>query len=341
MGYILSIDQSTSATKALLFNSKAQVVDRAAVDHAQFYPQRDWVEHDPLEIYQNTLKAIREVVTKSGIDKAEIVALAITNQRETVVLWDKQTGLPVYNAVVWQCRRGSQICKHLRDAGKESLVKERTGLLIDPYFSASGAQWIIENVEGVPGLIDQERLAVGTIDSWLIFKLTGGTVHVTDHTNASRTLLFNIIDKTWDNDLLDLFKVPKSAMPDALACDAIFGHTTVEGFFAEALPIAGVMGDSHAALFGQNCFNKGMAKATYGTGSSIMMNIGDRFSMSPEGVVTSVGYSMGNQTSYVFEGNIHCTGATIKWLIDDLQLINSSKESEQIATSVNDNNGCI
>ncbi len=337
--YILSIDQSTSATKAVLFNQEAKIIERETISHNQFYPQPEWVEHDPLEIYRNTLLAIKQVVEKNNISHDEIIALSITNQRETVVLWDKQTGLPLYNAVVWQCRRGAKICTSLREKGYEELIRSRTGLLIDPYFSASGVQWIIENVKGVDDLIQQNRLAVGTIDSWLIFKLTGGQVHATDHTNASRTLLFNIVNKKWDTEILELFHIPENAMPNALPCDAIFGYTSLDGFLRKEIPITGVMGDSHAALFGQNCFSKGMAKATYGTGSSIMMNIGNDFKLSPEGVVTSIGYSIGDETAYVFEGNIHCTGATIKWLVDDLELLSSSKESEQIATSVNSNNG--
>jgi glycerol kinase len=339
MKYLLSIDQSTTATKAILFDQSGKLVARENREHKQFYPQPEWVEHDPIEIYSNTVTAIRQVLEKSKLDQADVIALSITNQRETVVIWDKQTGLPVYNAVVWQCRRGTEICSNLREKGYDDLIKSRTGLLIDPYFSASGAQWVVENVAGVSELILQNRLAIGTIDSWLIYKLTEGIVHATDYTNASRTLLFNIIDKKWDTEILTLFHIPENALPEAMPCDSVFGYTTVEGLFNVEIPITGVMGDSHAALFGQFCFKKGMAKATYGTGSSIMLNIGNQFKLSPQGVVTSIGYSLNNETVYVFEGNIHCTGATIKWLVDDLELIATSKESEQVATSVGDNNG--
>ncbi len=339
MQYLLAIDQSTSATKAVLFNQEAQLVARETIGHKQYYPQPEWVEHDPMEIYNNTVSVIHKVIEKSNIEKSGIIALSITNQRETVVVWDKLTGLPVYNAIVWQCRRGARICADLREKGYENMIKSRTGLIIDPYFSASGAQWVIENVAGVGELIEQNRLAVGTIDSWLIFKLTNGQVHATDFTNASRTLLFNIIDKKWDEDILRLFNMPLTAMPKALPSDSVFGQTNIEGLFRNEIPITGVMGDSHAALFGQHCFKTGMGKATYGTGSSIMMNIGNQFRPAPQGIVTSIGYSLGNDTAYVFEGNIHCTGATIKWLADDLELISSSAESEQIATSVENNNG--
>lgn len=339
MKFLLAIDQSTAATKTLLFDQSGKLVAREDKAHRQFYPQPEWVEHDPMEIFNNTVSAIRDVIKKSSIDQADVIALSITNQRETVVLWDKQTGLPIYNAVVWQCRRGAAICSELRKKGYDDLIKSRTGLLIDPYFSASGAQWVIENVAEANELILQNRLAIGTIDSWLIFKLTEGKVHATDYTNASRTLLFNIIEKKWDKDILKLFHIPENALPEAMPCDAIFGYTVAEGIFKQQIPITGVMGDSHAALFGQFCFKKGMAKATYGTGSSIMLNIGNQFKVSPKGVVTSIGYSLNNETVYVFEGNIHCTGATIKWLVDDLGLISTSKESEQLATSVSNNNG--
>ncbi len=339
MRYLLSIDQSTSATKAVLFNQMAALIDSVSFEHRQYYPQPEWVEHDPVEIYNNTVRAVRQVVENNAVNRDEIAALAITNQRETVVVWDKQSGQPVYNAVVWQCRRGAQICKGLREAGYEDFIRERTGLVIDPYFSASGVQWIMENVQGVKELAEQHRLAIGTIDSWLIFKLTGGRNHATDHTNASRTLLFNIVEKKWDTEILSLFHIPRNALPEALPCNSLYGKTTLEGFFSNEIPITGVMGDSHAALFGQHCFETGMAKATYGTGSSIMMNIGSRFRIAPQGVVTSIGYSLDHNTTYVFEGNIHCTGATIKWLKDDLQLISSSEESETLAASVENNNG--
>ena len=278
------------------------------------------------------------MVEKSGCAAADC-SLALTNQRETVIVWNRLTGKPVCNAVVWQCMRGKDICDALKAAGKESLVKERTGLIIDPYFSGSGVKWILDNVAGARAAADRGELLMGNVDSWLIWKLTGGAVHATDYTNASRTLLFNVHKLDWDDDMLALFTVPRSMVPQALPCDAVYGETTVEGVFAEPVKIAGVLGDSHGALVGQMCFTEGLGKATYGTGSSVMVNIGRQYADAPEGLVTSVGFAALGQVFYGFEGNIHCTGATITWLKDKLQLIANPGEIEAVATSVPDNGG--
>jgi glycerol kinase len=337
--YFLSIDQSTSATKAVLFNTGARLVARANVDHGQYYPQPGWVEHDPVEIYENTFKAIRLVFEESGIAAGDVLGIAITNQRETVVVWDKHTGKPVYNAVVWQCNRGAAKCDELKQRGFESTFREKTGLVIDPYFSATGIAWILDNVTGAREKADNGDLLFGTIDSWLIWKLTEGQVHATDHSNACRTMLYNINSLSWDLELLQLLNIPEKMAPAIKYSDEIFGYTSAGGIFAKPVPIAGVLGDSHGALFGQNCFSPGMGKATYGTGSSIMMNIGNKPYKSPGGLVTSVGYALKNEVSYVFEGNIHCTGATIKWLQDDLKLIDNPGETETLAESVPDTGG--
>lgn len=249
------------------------------------------------------------------------------------------TGKPVCHAVVWQCQRGADICKELKDKGYSDLIQEKSGLLIDPYFSASGVKWILDNVEDAREQADKGELLMGTIDSWLIWKLTGGKVHATDYTNASRTLLFNIHTLDWDEELLKLFTVPRSMMPRPLPCDSIFGETTVEGIFPEGIQIAGVLGDSHGALAGQMCFEPGMGKATYGTGSSVMVNIGEEVVKAPQGLVTSVGFAACGKVFYAFEGNIHCTGATIKWLVEKLRLIESPAAIEQLALSVPDNGG--
>jgi len=336
---ILAIDQSTSGTKAIIFDSKGQLVYRCTESHKQYYPQPDWVEHDPDEIYEKTLLAIKNVLSQSGTDLTNIAAIAITNQRETVLVWDRKTSKPVYNAVVWQCQRGAEICKILKEKGYGKMVEAKTGLIIDPYFSATGLKWILENVEGVRKKAEVGELAFGTIDSWLIWKLTGGKVHATDYSNASRTMLFNIYELEWDKELLDLMSVPESMAPEVKYSDDIFGYTEINDVFDREIPITGVMGDSHAALFGQNCYKKGMAKATYGTGSSIMMNIGKKPMKSPEGLVTSIGWGCKSKIDYVFEGNIHCTGDTIKWLVDDLELISDANVSENLAKSVGDNNG--
>ena len=338
MNYIISVDQSTSATKAVLFNEHCQLVNRVNLAHKQYYPQPGWVEHDAEEIYQNTVDVIRKVVELSKNENVSY-SLAITNQRETVVVWNKFTGKPVYHAIVWQCQRGAAICNRLKEEGYTPLFQEKTGLLIDPYFAASGAKWILDNVEGARESAEKGELLMGTIDSWLIWKLTEGKVHATDYTNASRTLLFNIHTLDWDDELLELFTIPRNMMARPLPCDAVYGETTVEGIFESPVTIAGVLGDSHGALTGQMCFESGMGKATYGTGSSVMVNIGETAVKAPEGLVTSVGFAAGGKVFYAFEGNIHCTGATIKWMTDKLKLIESPAVIEQLALSVPDNGG--
>jgi len=337
--YILAIDQGTSATKAILFNQKGLIVHRCNRVHQQYYPNPGWVEHDPEEIYENTLKAIHDLLYEAKITGQQIMALAITNQRETALVWDKQTGKPVYNAIVWQCNRGSSLCNRLIKEGYEKIVKEKTGLVLSPYFSAAKIKWILDNVEGSRQKAKEGKLLFGTIDSWLVWKLTQGKKHVTDYSNASRTQLFNIKDLKWDEELLQIFTIPKTMTPNVKYSDEIFGYTTINGILEKEIPIAGIMGDSHAALFGQNCFKKGMAKATYGTGSSVMMNIGKNILQSKSGLVTSIAWGMDNYIEYVFEGNINCTGATIKWLVEDLELIPDSKISEKIAASIDSNGG--
>lgn len=338
MKYIIAIDQSTSATKAVLFDEQCQLISRKNVAHKQYYPKPGWVEHDPEEIYANTIEAIRLLMAENKKQDASY-SLAITNQRETVVVWNKITGKPVYNAVVWQCQRGTDICNDLKQRGYTELIQEKSGLLIDPYFAASGAKWILDNVDRARESANKNELLMGTIDSWLIWKLTGGKVHATDYTNASRTLLFNIHTLDWDDDLLNLFTIPRGMMAKPQPCDSIFGETTVEGLFDTPITIAGVLGDSHGALVGQMCFEAGMGKATYGTGSSVMVNIGEKAVKAPQGLVTSVGFAAQDKVFYAFEGNIHCTGATIKWMTEKLQLISSPSVIEEYALSVPDNGG--
>ncbi len=338
MNYIIAIDQSTSATKAVVFDECCKLICRKNIPHKQYYPQPGWVEHDAEEIYRNTVAAVKEAVGSVGHDGATF-SLAITNQRETVVVWNRLTGKPVCNAVVWQCRRGAGICEAMERDGYAGLIRERSGLLVDPYFSASGVKWILDNVDGARECADRGELLMGTMDSWLIWKLTGGKVHATDYTNASRTMLFNIRTLDWDDDLLRLFTIPRCMTAKPLPCDAVFGETTVEGLFGEPIEIAGVLGDSHGALAGQMCFEPGMGKATYGTGSSVMVNIGENAVTAPKGLVTSVGFAAQGKVFYAFEGNIHCTGATIKWMADNLGLISDPAEIEDLARSVPDNGG--
>jgi glycerol kinase len=323
----------------MLFDEQAQPVAHAAVAHRQLYPQPGWVEHSAEEILRNAYLAAKQVVAESGVKAAQVASVAITNQRETVVVWDKNTGKPVYNAVVWQCRRGADICKRLAEKGMEDTVRRKSGLIINPYFSASGVQWILDNVPEARAAASKGRLLMGTMDTWLIWNFTRGAAHVTDYTNASRTLLFNTTSLGWDDELLNMFTVPRSMTPQALPCDAVFGETTLNGLLPNSVPIAGVLGDSHGALAGQMCFAPSMGKATYGTGSSLMVNVGEKNLSPPNGLVTSVGFAAQRKIFYAFEGNIHCTGATIKWLVDDLQLINSPSESEGIAAGIADNGG--
>ena len=359
MNYIIAIDQSTSSTKALLFDEQCHVVARTNVDHKQYYPQTGWVEHDAEEIYQNMIEAIR-LLTENlelRIERCDMsqglqgnhtsqfstlnsqFSLCITNQRETTVVWNKLTGKPIANAVVWQDTRGAELCRRLRAEGKAEMVFEKSGLLIDPNFSATGVKWLLDNVDGARELCSRGDLLMGTIDTWLVWKLTGGKTFATDTTNASRTMLFNIHTLDWDDDLLALFDIPRSMMPEVRACDAIYGETTCEGLFEKPIQIAGVLGDSHGALVGQMCFTQGSGKVTYGTGSSVMVNIGEEPQAAPEGLVTSVGFSALGKTYYGFEGNIYSTGATLKWICDQLQLIGKPSEMEALATSVEDNGG--
>ena len=337
---IIAIDQSTSSTKALLFDEHCHMIGRTNVDHKQYYPQTGWVEHDAEEIYQNMIEAIRQLVANVTDFESAEYSIAITNQRETAVVWNKTTGKPISKAVVWQDTRGAELCCQLRaDEQTVKMVMEKSGLLIDPNFSASGVKWLLDNVPGARELCSRGELLMGTIETWLIWKLTGGKVFATDYTNASRTMLFNIHTMDWDDDLLRLFDIPRSMMPELRPCDAIYGETTCEGLFAQPITIAGVLGDSHGALVGQMCFQKGSGKVTYGTGSSVMVNIGEEPQPAPEGLVTSVGFSAFGKTYYGFEGNIYSTGATLKWIADQLKLVGHPAEMEALATSVEDNGG--
>ena len=337
--YILSIDQSTSGTKAILFGEKAEVMARSNAEHRQYYPRPGWVEHDPEEIYDHTLMVVARVIKEASVKEENIACLSITNQRETVLAWDRNTGKPVYNAVVWQCMRGEQQCKKLKDAGYEAMIRQKTGLLLDPYFSASGLSWILNHSGTIKDKIRKGEILAGTIDTWLIWKLTGGKSHVTDYTNACRTLLFDIHTLDWDKEICNLFGIPVNILPQPKAADELFGYTNAGGLFNKAIPISGVLGDSHGALFGQRCYHAGLSKVTYGTGSSVMMNIGRKAKEAPAGLVTSIGYGLKNQTEYVFEGNIHSTGAVIKWMTGSLQLISDATESEKLATSVSGTDG--
>lgn len=333
--FILGIDQSTQGTKAMLFDENGTLLKRADKSHAQLVDARGWVEHDPEEIYKNTLWTVEELLEKSGVDRESVACAGISNQRETAMAWDRRTGRPVYNAIVWQCARGEEICRRLERAGAAKEVKRRTGLRLSPYFSAAKLAWILENVEEAAVLAGRGELCCGTMDSFLVYRLTGGERFCTDYSNASRTQLFNISSLTWDETLSELFAVPVSSLPEVNDSDGLFGYTDFEGILPHKIPIHGVMGDSHGALFGQGCLARGMMKTTYGTGSSIMMNIGERPIFSDSGIVTSLAWKTGGRVQYVLEGNINYTGAVITWLKDQVGLLKSAAESEELARAAN------
>lgn len=330
----MGIDQSTQGTKALLFDEEGTLVCRSDVPHRQYIDERGWVEHDPEEIYANTISVIKILVEKAGIDKNEIVTLGISNQRETALVWDRATGKPVYNAVVWQCARGAQICDEIEGAGHGERIRSRTGLQLSPYFSAAKIAWVLRNVEGAQEKADRGELCCGTIDSWLVYKLTKGKEFRTDYSNASRTQMFNITTLAWDEEVCSLFGIPTSCLAELTDSDGEYGMTDFDGFLDKPIPIRGVLGDSHGALFGQGCIEKGMIKTTYGTGSSIMMNIG-REPVFSKRVVTSLAWKIGGEVNYVLEGNINYTGAVITWLKDDMGLITSPAETEGLALQAN------
>jgi glycerol kinase len=336
--YILAIDQSTSGTKALLVNTRGRITHKCSRSHTQYYPQTGWVEHDPDEIYENVKNLLKELLQTSGASQEELAVLAITNQRETVVVWDKETGMPIYNAIVWQDRRTSDYCKELKEQGYEDLIQSKTGLKADPYFSASKIKWILDHVDGARERAREGQLLVGTIDSWLIWKLTQGKVHATDYSNASRTLLFNIETLQWDDELLDTFEIPRTMLPAVKSSNEIFGVAEDPNLPFTSLPISGVIGDSQGALFGQKCFEPGMAKATYGTGTSVMMHTRELVK-GTNGLVTSIAWGLNGKIEYALEGIINSSGDVIKWLIEQLELIDQIDEAEALASSLPDNQG--
>lgn len=332
--YVLGIDQSTQGTKALLFDESGELICRSDLPHRQYIDERGWVEHDPEEIYANTVAVVKNLVEKAAIDKNDIVTLGISNQRETAMVWDRATGKPVYNAIVWQCARGAQICDGIEAAGHSEMIREHTGLQLSPYFSAAKIAWVLQNVEGAQEKADRGELCCGTIDSWLVYKLTGGKEFRTDYSNASRTQMFHIGDLKWDEEVCGLFGIPTSCLAELTDSDGEFGSTDFDGYLENPISIHGVLGDSHGALFGQGCIEKGMIKTTFGTGSSIMMNIGKEPVFSKR-VVTSLAWKIGGEVNYVLEGNINYTGAVITWLKDDLELISSPGETEELAMKAN------
>jgi glycerol kinase len=336
--YIMALDQGTTSSRAIIFDNGGNIVSTAQKEFTQIYPKAGWVEHDPLEIWSTQSSVAREVLDKSGISGEEIAAIGITNQRETTVVWDKRTGKPIHNAIVWQCRRTAAICDSIKEKGFEELIRRKTGLVVDAYFSGTKIKWILDNVMGAREKAERGELLFGNIDTWLIWNLTGGRVHVTDYSNASRTMLFNINTLDWDEDILEELSIPRTMLPDVKPSSYIYGHTVKELFGVE-IPIAGAAGDQQAALFGQTCFQPGMAKNTYGTGCFMLMNTAEKRVESKKGLLTTIAWGIDGKVEYALEGSIFVAGAAVQWLRDELKIIENAAESEKLALAVPDTNG--
>ena len=337
--YVMALDSGTTSNRCILFNEKGEMCSVAQKEFTQHFPKPGWVEHEPGEIWSTQLAVAREAMTKIGASAEDIAAIGITNQRETTIVWDKNTGQPVYPAIVWQCRRTSEYCDSLKEKGLTEKFREKTGLVIDAYFSGTKVKWILDHVEGARERAEKGTLLFGTVETWLIWKLTRGAVHVTDYSNASRTMLFNIHTLEWDDEILEELGIPKSMLPQARASSEIYGETD-PSFFGGRIPIAGAAGDQQAALFGQACFEQGDAKNTYGTGCFLLMNTGSQPVLSKNGLVTTIAWGMDGKVTYALEGSIFVAGAALQWLRDELRLIDSAADSEYFAQRVKDTNGC-
>ena len=337
--YILSLDQGTTSSRAILFNKKGEIVHSAQKEFTQHFPKPGWVEHNAQEIWGSILAVIATCLSEADVKPEQIAGIGITNQRETTVVWDKTTSKPIYNAIVWQSRQTAEICDELKEKGYSEMVREKTGLLIDAYFSGTKVKWILDNVEGAREKAENGDLLFGTIDSWLVWKLSGGKAHVTDYSNASRTLMFNIHDLQWDDELLDMLTIPKSMLPEVRPSSEIYGETIDYHFFGQNVPIAGVAGDQQAALFGQACFGEGMAKNTYGTGCFMLMNTGEKAVASEHGLLTTIAWGIDGKVNYALEGSIFVAGSAIQWLRDGMRMFKDASESEGYASRVESTDG--
>lgn len=337
--YIVALDQGTTSSRAIVFDRDQNILEIAQKEITPIYPKKGWVEQDPMEIFASQYGVLTEVLAKTGLLAENIAAIGITNQRETTVLWDKTTGRPVYNAIGWQCRRTADICDKIKEAGFEDYIKENTGLVVDAYFSATKIKWILDNVEGVREKAENGEILFGTVDTWLVWKLTNGKVHVTDYTNASRTMLFNIKTLQWDKKLLEFLNIPESILPEVRNSSEVYGRTNLGGKGGTRVPIAGMAGDQQAALFGQACFEKGSAKNTYGTGCFLLMNTGDEMIKSKNGLITTIAIGIDNKVEYALEGSVFIGGAIIQWLRDELRIVNEASDTEYFAKKVHDNGG--
>jgi glycerol kinase len=334
--YVLALDQGTTSSRAILFDRNGRIINMSQKEFTQFYPAPGWVEHNPLEIWETQINAAKEAI--KDVDVSEIAAIGITNQRETTILWDKNTGRPVYNAIVWQSRQSSDICDELKKSGMESYIKENTGLVIDAYFSGTKIKWILDNVEGVREKAEKGQVLFGTVDTWLIWNLTGGKIHITDYSNASRTMIYNIRTLKWDEKLLAALNIPSEILPEVRQSSEIYGNTET-GIFGGEIPISGIAGDQQAALFGQLCFQEGMAKNTYGTGCFLLMNTGDKLIESKKGLLTTIAWGLNGKVEYALEGSIFVAGAAIQWLRDELKIIHDAADSEYFANKVENTKG--
>lgn len=338
--YIVALDQGTTSSRAIIFDKEQNIYGIAQKEFTQIYPKEGWVEHNPMEIWSSQYGVLQEVMAKTNIKPSDIAAIGITNQRETTIVWDRITGEPIYNAIVWQCRRTAKICEELKEEGLDKYIKENTGLVIDAYFSATKIKWILDNVEGAREKAEAGRLLFGTVDTWLLWKLTNGEVHVTDYTNASRTMLYNIKELKWDKKIANRLRIPICMLPEVKNSSEVYGYANLGGSKEEVkVPIAGIAGDQQAALFGQACFNKGDAKNTYGTGCFLLMNTGEERVESKNGLITTIAIGIDNKIQYALEGSVFMGGAIIQWLRDELCLISDAKDSEYFAKKVKDNGG--
>mgnify|MGYP002716261765 FL=1 len=337
--YILSIDQGTTSSRAIIFNKEGEIKGASQREFKQHFPHPGWVEHDANEIWTSVLSVMAELLNENNINANQIEGIGITNQRETTVVWDKNTGRPIYHAIVWQSRQTQDICTNLKEQGYEETFREKTGLLLDPYFAGTKVKWILDHVEGAREKAENGDLLFGTIDSWLVWKLSGRTAHITDYTNASRTLMFNIYDLKWDDELLELLNIPKQMLPEVKESSEIYGKTIDYHFFGQEVPIAGIAGDQQAALFGQACFDRGDVKNTYGTGGFMLMNTGEEAVKSESGLLTTIAYGLDGKVNYALEGSIFVSGSAIQWLRDGLRMINSAPQTENYASRVESTEG--
>ncbi len=338
--YIMALDQGTTSSRCILFEKDGTIAAVAQREFTQIFPREGWVEHNPMDIWSSQISVAAEALMKIGGAWGDVIAIGITNQRETAIVWDRATGAPIYNAIVWQCRRTSDICEELKAAGRSDMIRRKTGLLPDPYFSATKVKWILDNVEGARVRARRGELCFGTVDSWLIWNLTGGRVHATDYSNASRTMLFNIKELCWDKELLELFNIPESMLPEVKPSSGIFGYTEPD-ILGARLPIAGVAGDQQAALFGQCCFDEGEVKNTYGTGAFLLMNTKNKPNITSSGLLTTIAWGIGDEITYALEGSVFTCGSAIQWLRDGLKVIESAQDSEYYAKKVKDTAGVI